>query len=99
MKTVGEIAGELIEPIVDTGSTISIISEELKNKLPEDIITVKPKSKVIVTTANRGQMDYKEQAQVSFKLGEKDFTQEMAVIKDFPYKMLLGNDFLLTANN
>ena len=99
MKTVGKIGGKETEMIVDTGSSVTIISGNLRETLStNDCKPVEKSQPMTLMTANQEKMQVTEQVQVKLEIANKSFMQDAAVVKDFSYNVLLGNDFLKKSN-
>ena len=95
MYTIGQIADEKIKLVVGTGSTITIISKKLQEKislpLKKDF-----KKQITIKVADSGLLKWLGFVDIPLRLRNRIFNIKAVVIEEFPYNLLLGNDFLST---
>lgn len=94
MKTRAKINQHTVHPIVDTGSSITIISEELVEKLLSKNVK-KSKGEIInIRVANGETLNADKQIEIPLEIEGKIFKQKAVIIDNFAYDILIGNDFL-----
>lgn len=90
-----DILGTNVNTIVDSGSSISVISAAFLQRLGPQAPRLHPAPLGFrPTAANNEPLTVTGKVNLSFNIGSKDFTHEFVVADQFPYPALIGNDVL-----
>ena len=98
LKTAGKVENIPVQAIVDTGSTITIISNQLKNKLTNYKPIEEELQNITIKAANGEPLEYIEKIQVPIEICNQEYIHDVAIVKNFQFDLLLGNDFLYKAS-
>ena len=96
-----QIGGFTIKALVDTGASISVMSQELLNKIatcdPDNVITTRqPKTNTTVTLADGQTVPILEVARIQFKIFDENLDELFYILKE-THSTILGWPFF--ANN
>lgn len=90
-----QVSGQAQPVVVDSGSSLNIISDDTvrKHRLP-----VAPcRRQILLRMADGSRVAPEGEANVNFTVGGDNFTASCVVLRGFPYQLLLGLDFIMTA--
>lgn len=90
-----QLANHNVLALLDTGSSISVIDQELFHNI-KSFVTYKFISRKVVISTLNSKVDFSACVSISFKINSKHFKQHFFVtqLQDKPFKALLGFDFL-----
>ena len=90
-----EVSGKAQPAVIDSGSSLNIISDDTVRK---HRLTVAPcRQTILLRLADGTSASPVGQVDVDFTINGDKFTASCVVLKGFPYRFLLGLDFIMTA--
>ena len=81
-------------PLLDTGSQVSIVSDEFVKLLDPQLVRPAPESNVTLISATGHALKSTKKVKIRITLGKVRMYHDFIVVADFKHDMILGMDFM-----